>query len=321
MRDNDDIDDIRQLYQASRSEQSPDHLDKAITAAAQAAATQRRQKKTSLFDPPMAIAATLLLTVGLVTLVIHDIGHSPVTENFQEDITAKQTQAAAPAIQTAAPLAMGSPQPAAPPEKREHSLSPKQDSLAIQAPLEEAGLATPLEQNRSRVMTKTHEPQASGAIPINPQHPIKQTNQASDMNLADIDTPTAFSGLDGSREKMRPSAQSRKHAEHLTPSKGYIRTIAGKMQVWYDGNRHWVSPEHYFDLEIDRLGGLTYGQIKDEYPPYETVREWETLIDILPDGRQCPMVFFHQRWRRLPDVLGLDERLRNYDGCVDVFRY
>ncbi|MCO7225640.1 hypothetical protein [Pleionea sp. CnH1-48] len=92
------------------------------------------------------------------------------------------------------------------------------------------------------------------------------------------------------------------------------------LKVYYEDTRQWVSPERFFELELKRLNGPTYGT-PQHYPPYDQVKEWETLIDRLPDGRQCPMVFFHERWRRLPDVLALDERLRNYGGCADVFKY
>ncbi len=100
---------------------------------------------------------------------------------------------------------------------------------------------------------------------------------------------------------------------------GAVRQTGDALEVWHEAIG-WVSPESYFNYEIKRLGGPTYGTVV-RYPPYATVKQWETLIDRLPDGRTCPMVFFHQRWRRLPDVLALDDRLRNYGGCRDVFKH
>ncbi len=100
---------------------------------------------------------------------------------------------------------------------------------------------------------------------------------------------------------------------------GDVRKQGDWLQVWHQTKQQWISPEDYFMLEIERLKGPTYGFTK-KYPPYDSTKEWETLIDVLPDGRVCPMVFFHSRWRRLPDVLALDERLRNYGGCRDVFK-
>lgn len=101
---------------------------------------------------------------------------------------------------------------------------------------------------------------------------------------------------------------------------GDLKEVNGKLQVWYQDSNEWLTPEAFFAKEISRLDGPTYGRTSS-YPDYDSVKEWETLIDVLPDGRSCPMVFFHSRWRRLPDVLALDERLRNYGGCKDVFNY
>ena len=102
------------------------------------------------------------------------------------------------------------------------------------------------------------------------------------------------------------------------PTHGDVRETGGMLQVWHMAVTSWISPDEFFLIEIKRLKGPTYGTV-EKYPPYNTVHEWDTLIDKLPDGRECPMVFFHERWRRLPDVLALDERLRNYGGCKDVF--
>ena len=104
------------------------------------------------------------------------------------------------------------------------------------------------------------------------------------------------------------------------PAHGDVRETGDGIEVWHMTVSGWITPDEFFSIEIKRLKGPTYGTVGD-YPPYDTVNEWDTLIDRLPDGRKCPMVFFHERWRRLPDVLALDERLRNYGGCRDVFRF
>ena len=104
------------------------------------------------------------------------------------------------------------------------------------------------------------------------------------------------------------------------PAHGDVRETGDGIEAWHRSVTGWITPDAFFVIEIRRLKGPTYGTVED-YPPYETVSEWDTLIDRLPDGRQCPMVFFHERWRRLPDVLALDERLRNHGGCKDVFRF
>lgn len=104
------------------------------------------------------------------------------------------------------------------------------------------------------------------------------------------------------------------------PSHGDVKGKNDSIVVWHKDLSNWVHPDEYFAIEIKRYVGQSYGTVT-RYPPYETVNEFDTLIDKLPDGRECPMVFFHQRWRRLPDVLALDERLRNYGGCKDVFNF
>lgn len=104
------------------------------------------------------------------------------------------------------------------------------------------------------------------------------------------------------------------------PEHGEVKDNLDKLIVWHSSQSSWISPEQYFTIEIKRYDGQSYGTVT-QYPPYDTVNEFDTLVDKLPDGRVCPMVFFHQRWRRLPDVLALDERLRNYGGCKDVFNH
>ncbi|MEN8762663.1 MAG: hypothetical protein ABF290_09520 [Thiogranum sp.] len=104
------------------------------------------------------------------------------------------------------------------------------------------------------------------------------------------------------------------------PEHGDVRETENGIEAWHRTVSGWISPDEFFFIEIERLRGPTYGTVEKNYPPYDAVQEWDTLIDRLPDGRECPMVFFHERWRRLPDVLGLDVRLRNYGGCKDVFR-
>ena len=99
---------------------------------------------------------------------------------------------------------------------------------------------------------------------------------------------------------------------------GDVREVNGALQLWHAVQGSWISTEMYFDLELKRLNGPTYGTTST-YPPYDSVAEWETLVDVLDDGSVCPMVFFHSRWRRLPDVLALDTRIRNYGGCENVF--
>ena len=116
--------------------------------------------------------------------------------------------------------------------------------------------------------------------------------------------------------------QASHHVDDGSPRNGDLDKTKPTLTVWHAQTQQWTTPEAFFELELTRLNGPTYGtRTGDSYPDYDSVEEWQTLIDQLPDGRVCPMVFFHKRWRRLPDVLALDESLRNYDGCRDVFKF
>jgi len=106
----------------------------------------------------------------------------------------------------------------------------------------------------------------------------------------------------------------------MAADNGEVREHNGELQVWSESRNSWIEPPLFFADDLKTLNGPTYGRTST-YPPYEQVKEWETLVDLLPDGRECPMVFFHNRWRRLPDVRALDDRLRNFGGCRDVFKY
>lgn len=103
------------------------------------------------------------------------------------------------------------------------------------------------------------------------------------------------------------------------PENGALKEGEAALQVWSEARDQWVTPELFFTDDLASLNGPTYGRTH-VYPPYAQVKEWQTLVDVLPDGRSCPMVFFHNRWRRLADVRALDVRLRNYGGCQDVFK-
>lgn len=82
----------------------------------------------------------------------------------------------------------------------------------------------------------------------------------------------------------------------------------------------WTFFQDQKQILLSRHGGTDYGELSaDQYPTFASVKEWDFLTEQLEDGSMCVMVFYHQRWRRLPDVLGLSEELRNYEGCGKVF--
>lgn len=107
-------------------------------------------------------------------------------------------------------------------------------------------------------------------------------------------------------------------AVFAAPMQGDIKESNNDITVWHQNSGEWLTPKNYFSIEANKFNGKNYGSVT-AYPAYETVKEYDTLIDNLPNGQECHMIFFHQRWRRVPDVLALDERLRNYGGCENVF--
>ena len=64
-------------------------------------------------------------------------------------------------------------------------------------------------------------------------------------------------------------------------------------------------------------GGLTWGKT-DTYPPYEQVKEGDTLLIQLEQG-DCLMEFYHSRWRRANDVWRWSETMNSFGGCPYVF--
>ncbi len=306
-------------------------------------------KRVHLFDPPIAIAATLLLTIGLVTLVTQDLEQSPMSDPFDEPLMVES----APTSATPAPPMLSREQ-ALPVEQEAFSDIVKSKPIKavdheLQA-LEKAQIARlkqEVKHKRASEVRKQREQLAASAlttasniedqsiskdeVPIDkivslamPAARSSASELAKSDPLADMaaspvtDTPDGASFME--TPETSPKKALKQRVQRISPDKGQIRIAADQMEVWYNENERWVSPERYFELELKRLNGPTYGVIR-KYPPYDSVKEWETLINELPDGRQCPMVFFHERWRRLPDVLALDEGLRNYGGCTDVFKH
>lgn len=104
------------------------------------------------------------------------------------------------------------------------------------------------------------------------------------------------------------------------PARGEVCEASDSIEVWHLTAAGWASPDDCFVIELKRPKGPTYGTVKN-YPSKDAVQEWDTLIDQLPDGSQCPTVFFYDCWRRAPNVLAPDERLRNQGGRKKVLRF
>lgn len=91
----------------------------------------------------------------------------------------------------------------------------------------------------------------------------------------------------------------------------------GELQAWDKENSRWLGIEGFWQAYADRKGGYTWGK-STEYPPYNQVNEFDTLLIQLDSGN-CLMEFFHSRWRRANDVRRWDESFNVYGSCPRVF--
>lgn len=91
----------------------------------------------------------------------------------------------------------------------------------------------------------------------------------------------------------------------------------GELQAWDKENSRWVGIDAFWEAYAGRKGGYTWGDTT-EYPPYNQVKEFDTLL-IQVDSGPCLMEFYHSRWRRANDVRRWDESFNEYGGCARVF--
>lgn len=104
------------------------------------------------------------------------------------------------------------------------------------------------------------------------------------------------------------------------PAHDEVRETGDSIKVWHLTAAGWVSPDEFLVIEIKRLKGPTYDAVEND-PLNDNAQERDTIIEQLPDDHECLMAFFDERWRRLPNVLALNERLRRPGGCNGVFRF
>lgn len=105
-------------------------------------------------------------------------------------------------------------------------------------------------------------------------------------------------------------AQEREH--------GFVNVSAsGEHQVWNGANNEWNSVALFWQHFTKTNEGKAWGRIS-EYPNYDEVNEFDTLIITLKDGA-CLMQFYHSRWRRANDVQRWDDAFNKYGGCPYVF--
>ena len=99
---------------------------------------------------------------------------------------------------------------------------------------------------------------------------------------------------------------------------GKVRVNADNtLQAWDAQGEEWVEIEVFWDRYVARRSGLTWGS-RTDYPPYDQVSEYDTMIIELDSGN-CLMEFFHTRWRRANDVRRWDEAFNEYGSCPNVF--
>lgn len=99
---------------------------------------------------------------------------------------------------------------------------------------------------------------------------------------------------------------------------GQVHALAGgSFLAWDAVNGAWLEPESFWLQYAARRGGLSWGQ-RSDYPPYNEVKEFDTMIIELESG-PCLMEFFHQRWRRANDVRRWGPAFNDYGGCPYVF--
>ncbi|WP_210418552.1 hypothetical protein [Aliikangiella coralliicola] len=95
------------------------------------------------------------------------------------------------------------------------------------------------------------------------------------------------------------------------------KTDSGELRAWDNNQQKWLSLDAFWESYASSQGGLTWGKRVD-YPPYEKVKEHDTMIIQLDQG-PCLMEFFHSRWRRANDVRRWDDAFNEYAGCPYVF--
>lgn len=99
---------------------------------------------------------------------------------------------------------------------------------------------------------------------------------------------------------------------------GEVKSNHGRAPlIWNADQQRWQSIETFWLHYADSRGGLSWGRAAN-YPPYEKVKELDTLLVELDQG-VCLMEFFHQRWRRANDVRRWDDAINEYGACPFVF--
>lgn len=99
---------------------------------------------------------------------------------------------------------------------------------------------------------------------------------------------------------------------------GFVsRSALGKLQVWNADDHEWNGIENFWNNFAKNNQGKSWGH-SVTYPKYEEVKEFDTLIIELEQGK-CLMQFYHSRWRRANDVQRWNDTFNKYGACPYVF--
>ncbi|MDX1516614.1 MAG: hypothetical protein R3288_07235 [Woeseiaceae bacterium] len=91
----------------------------------------------------------------------------------------------------------------------------------------------------------------------------------------------------------------------------------GEFLAWDAEKEQWLDPEQFWNSFAERRRGKLWPASK-EFPPYDDVKEHDTIVLLLDEG-PCLMYFFHTRWRRANDVWRWGDQFNEYGGCPYVF--
>ncbi|ACA84990.1 hypothetical protein [Shewanella woodyi] len=125
------------------------------------------------------------------------------------------------------------------------------------------------------------------------------------------------SGVANADDTKKIITESSAQVKDAQATNGQVKLIAGQERAWQASQAQWLSLDAFWQYWADSRGGITWGSSRD-YPPYDQVKEQDTLLIQLDSGT-CMMEFWHSRWRRANDVRRWDDAFNHYSACPYVF--
>lgn len=96
-----------------------------------------------------------------------------------------------------------------------------------------------------------------------------------------------------------------------------FQNVDDSLIAWDGMQEKWLTVEKFWKAFAERNGGITWGE-DIEYPDYEKVKEFDTFMVRMKEGK-CLMQFHNKMWRRAQDVNRWDEKFNLYGACPYVF--